>query len=69
MHTNLSDLPCPIQTFPSLKQPKTSHEWRVADDDLSLAVVPAVLSGSTIDEKHETLCSGVYHYFAEKFGT
>lgn len=68
MHTNLSDKPYSIQTLPSLKLPKTSHEWSLADEDMSVYVVPTVLSCSTIDEKHQTLCNGVYHYFAEKFG-
>ena len=40
-----------------------------ADKELSVSVVPAALWGSTVDEKNETLCEGLYHYFSQKFGT
>ena len=40
-----------------------------ADEELPVSVVPAALSCSTVDEKNEALCEGVYHYFSQRFGT
>ena len=61
--------PAPSQHLPFLKLPQTSQEWTSPDEDLSVSVVPAALSCSTVDEKNETLCEGVYQYFSQRFGT
>ena len=68
--TGLStSIPTPSQHLPFLKLPQTSEEWKSADEELSVSVVPAALSCSTVDEKNEALCEGVYQYFSLRFGT
>lgn len=59
----------PSQHLPFLKLPRTTEEWMSADEELSVSVVPAALQGSTVDEKNEALCEGLYHYLSQKFGT
>ena len=61
--------PAPSLHLPFLKLPQTPEEWMSADEELSVSVVPAALSCSTVDEKNEALCEGVYHYFSQGFGT
>ena len=67
--TSTLSAPVPSQHLPFLKLPKTSEEWMLADQELSASVVPIVLSGGTVDEKHEALCEGIYQYFSQKYGT
>ena len=72
-----SELPSELPFFSSsltplskpLILPSSKEEWQAADDHLAATVVPAVLSASTVDEKHNTLCSGVYSYFSSTYGT
>ena len=61
--------PAPSLHLPFLKLPQTPEEWMSADEELSVSVVPAALSCSTVDEKNEALCEGVYHSFSQGFGT
>ena len=49
--------------------PKSKEEWLTADNQFAATVVLAVISSSTVDQKHQSLCSGIYSYFSTVCGT
>ena len=59
----------PSQHLPPLRLSLTVEEWQLADEVMSVTVVPAVLLCETVDEKNIALCDGVYQYFSQHFGT
>ena len=64
-----SDEHISIQPKTPFNCPRSSEEWLVADEQLSIAVVPQVLAAATIDNKNQALCDGVYDYFSVSYGT
>ena len=54
--------------LPALKLPKSAEEWSEVDRVLTESVVPAVLAATTVDDKNDALCQGIYQLFANQFG-
>ena len=52
-----------------LRLPRTDEEWEEADAHFAAYLVPHILGASGVDDKNDMLCSGVYEYFATKYGT
>lgn len=49
--------------------PCSEEEWADANQHFASMVVPAVLSATTVDEKNQVLCEGIYSYFSGRYGT
>ena len=49
--------------------PNFKEEWLTAGNHFATTIVSAVPSASTVDQKHQTLCSGIYNYFSRVCGT
>ena len=49
--------------------PNSKEQWLTADIHFAATVVSAVFSASTVDQKHQSLCSGIYSYFSRVCGT
>ena len=54
--------------LPALKLPKSAEEWSEVDKVLAESVVPTVLAATTVDDKSNALCQGIYQLFANQFG-
>ena len=62
-------LPPPSIPLPYLKTPETEDAWKEIDQYLTNVTVPAVLNASTVEDKNEALCGGVYQAFSSMCGT
>ena len=61
-------VPLVATQLPALKLPESAEEWSEVDRVLAESVVPAVLAATTVDDKNDALCQGIYQLFANQFG-
>ena len=68
-HNNSNCCPPSFDFLNPFSCPTSAEEWVKVDQDMARLVVPAVLAATSVEEKNQLLCNGIYNYFSSKYGT
>ena len=49
--------------------PTSAEEWARAYQEMARSVVPTVLAATSVEEKNQLLCNGIYNFFSSSYGT